>query len=316
MYIDLIRRVLEQAVDSYATASGMTVSDVLTAIRKHIDATANEHQKDEPDIKYKDPLCRLGYLYRHATANATLFELVLRESGELRSIIRQSTDKRLNMCAVGGGPGTELLGLAKYLLRNRSFISKLLRRPGFPKKITFTLLDSVPQWAETWQQLADAVEAELQQATQESGSKTCPSIVPAFLPLDVLRAESYNSYAYQFGSSQVIIFNYLFSENKTRLTEAKAAVTRLHAMAPKGCVFVVIDRLENNPTFKDDVVAIFKEIFKKDVSVHTFNGTLDHDEQTSAMGELFNKTLGFPRVKFFTEINRAPTVFWFTAVKE
>lgn len=55
------------------------------------------------------------------------------------------------MCAVGGGPGTELLGLAKYLLR----------KPGFPKRIAFTLLDSVPQWAETWQQLADAVEEEL-----------------------------------------------------------------------------------------------------------------------------------------------------------
>lgn len=246
----------------------MSVSEVLTAIRTHIDATAKEHQKDEPDIKYEDPLCRLGYLYRHATANATLFELVLRESGELRSVIRQSTDQRLNMCAVGGGPGTELLGLAKYLLRRPGFIEKyLLRRRRFPKKITFTLLDSVPQWAETWQQLADAVEAELQRATEESSSKTCPSIVPAFLPLDVLRAESYNSYAYQFGGSQVMIFNYLFSESKTRLTEGKAAVNRLHAMAPKGCVFVVIDRLENNPKFKDDVVAIFRGVFKKNVSV-------------------------------------------------
>lgn len=306
MYIDLIRRVLEQAVDAYATAKGMSVSEVLTAIRTHIDSTAKEHQTAEPDIKYEEPLCRLGYLYRHATANATLFELVLRESGELRSIIRKATDQRLNLCAVGGGPGTELLGLAKYLLR----------RPGFPKKITFTLLDNVPQWAETWQQLADAVELELQLATEEAGSKTCPSIVPAFLPLDVLKAESYKSYAYQFSAAQVIVFNYLFSENKTRLAEAKGAVERLHAMAPKGCVFVVIDRLENNRTFSDGVVALFQDLFTKEISVHQFGGTLDGDEQTKDMGELFYTTLGHPRVKFFTDMYRSPTVFWFTAVKE
>ena len=111
MYIDLIRRVLEQAVDSYASTSGMSVSEVLAAIRTHIDSTAKEHQKGEPAIKYEEALCRLGYLYRHATANATLFELVLQESGELRSILRRAVNQRLNMCPVGGGPGTELLGL-------------------------------------------------------------------------------------------------------------------------------------------------------------------------------------------------------------
>lgn len=81
MYVDLIRRVLEQAVDAYAKATGMAVSEVLASIRTHIDNTAKEHQKDEPDIKYEEALCRLGYLYRHATANATLFELVLRSWG-------------------------------------------------------------------------------------------------------------------------------------------------------------------------------------------------------------------------------------------
>jgi hypothetical protein len=211
------------------------------------------------------------------------------------------------VCAVGGGPGTELLGLAKFLLR---------RQVGFPKKMTFTVLDNVPQWAESWQQIADAVEEELQSATNEHESKICPSIVPAFLPLDVLKADSYKSYSYQFGNSQVIIFNYLFSESKTRLADAKGAVARLLEIAPKGCVFVVIDRLENNPKFKDDVVTIFKDVFKKVVTVHNIGATLDSDEQTSDMGKLFNQMLGCPRVKFFTDLYRSPTVFWFTMVKE
>jgi hypothetical protein len=308
MYIDLIRRVLEQAVDAYASANGKSVSEVLTAIRTHIDSTAKEHQAAEPDIKYEEPLCRLGYLYRHATANATLFEHVLRESGELRSVIRQSAEKRLSMCALGGGPGTELLGLAKYLLRSRGF--------QLPKKITFTLMDVVPQWAETWQQLAEAVEDELQSGLQGDDSAVCPAIANSFLPLDALKAESFNSFGFQFSGSQVIIFNYLFSENKTRLAEAKAAVASLYAKVPKGCVFVVIDRLENNRTFSDGVVSLFQELFAKQIAVHQFGRTLDGDEQTTDMGELFYKTLGNPRVKFFTDMYRNPTVFWFTAVKE
>ncbi len=307
MYIDLIRRVLEQAMETYASSSGMTVSEVLGKIREHIDATAKEHQKDEPEIQYADALCRLGYLYRHATANATLFEFVLRDSGELRSILRQSAGQRLNICAVGGGPGTELLGLAKFLLR---------RSRTFPKKITFTVLDSIPQWAETWQQLADAVEIELQSAGDGSETITCPTIVPAFLPFDVLTPDSYKSYAYQFRNANIIIFNYLFSENKTRLTAARGAVAQLYEMAPKGCVFVVIDRLENDVTFRDQVVAMFKDVFHKDSNTHTIGSYLDRDEQTSDMGEMFKQMLGTPRAKFFTDLFRYPTVFWFTVVKE
>ena len=307
MYIDLVRRVLEQAVDVYATASGKPVSDVLAEIRGHIDETAKEHRKDEPDIDYQNPLCRLGYLYRHATANATLFERVLKESGELRSLLRNAANSRINLCAVGGGPGTELLGLAKFMIR---------RRDDFPKKITFTVLDAVPQWAETWQQLADAVEVELQRTAHDVEAESSPVIVPAFLPLDVLNADSYTSYAYQFSGTQVMIFNYLFSETKTRLADAEAAVAKLHEMAPAGCVFVVIDRLENDGAFNETVLQMFQKRSSKAIQMHEHGGWLDSDEQSKDMGEQLYKSLGYPRAKFFTDIYRAPTVFWFTAVKE
>lgn len=307
MYIDLIRKILEQAVDSFAIAADKPVSEILDEIRTHIDQTAKEHQKDEPDIDYANPLCRLGYLYRHATANATLFEMVLKESGELRTVLRESANGRINVCAVGGGPGTELLGLAKFLLR---------RARAYPSRITFTVLDVIPQWAETWQQLADAVEHELQNAAKANEIETCPVIVPAFIPFDVLKAESYVSYPYQFGLTKILIFNYLFSENKTRLKDINDAIKQLISMVPRGCVIVVIDRLENNSTFQQDVVALLQKSFNKPITCHGFRGTLDGDEQSADMGELFNEILGNPRVKFFTDLYRNPTVFWFTVIKE
>ncbi len=306
MYIELVRDVVSGATEAYAAASGQTVPEVLAQIREHIDRTAHEHRRDEPDIDYEDPLCRLGYLYRHATANATLFEQVLIGSGELRQKIRGAGGGRLHVCSAGGGPGTELLGLAKYLLRRQFLV-------GPPRKISFTVLDNVPQWAETWQQLAEAVEDEFRASLVDEGWEP-PTIAEKFLPMDVLDATSYEPYAYQFGKADIVVFNYLFSENKTRLDDARAAIECLAAKCPPGCVFVVIDRLEHNPAFSDGVCSLFKDVFRVEVAVHTFNGTLDYDEQTSAMGEMLMGVLGRPRVKFFTDVYRDPTVFWFTVV--
>jgi hypothetical protein len=305
MYIELVRQVLEQAVETYAARTGKTVPEVLAQIREHIDKTAREHWKDEPKINYDDPLCRLGYLYRHATANATLFEQVLLGSGEVRQKIREADKGTLRLCSVGGGPGTELLGLAKYLLR---------RPHALPRKIMFTVMDNIPHWGETWGPLAEAAEGELRTSLAGHGVEP-PTIAPMFLPLDVLNSDSYKGYAFQFSNVNIIIFNYLFSENKGRLADAKDAITHLAQVAPGGAVFVVIDRLENNPKFKDEVVALFSSVFGPGIALHTFNGTLDSDEQTSDMGAMLTEVLGVPRVKFFTDGYRDPTVFWFAVVR-
>lgn len=305
MYIELVRRVLEEAVKSHAENTKDSVNAVLARIRQHIDDTASEHRKIEPDIDYDDPLCRLGYLYRHAPAGATLFELVIRNSREVREKINAADKGVLRVCAVGGGPGTELLGIAKYLLCARTIV---------PRKIEFTVLDKVPYWAETWQQIAQAVEDELRSSI--SGVRVePPTIAQSFLPLDVLKPAEYRNYAFQFRKADVVVFNYRFSENKTRLKTAAKAVEHLANTAPCGCVFVVIDRLEHNLKFTNDVVWLFTDAFISDIEVNEYDGTLDHDEQTSNMGEMLTAALGHPRVKFFTEGRRLPTVFWFAVAK-
>lgn len=306
MYIEMVRRIVEDAAASFAVQTQKTVPDVLEEIREHIDRTAREHRTSEPDIDYKDPLCRLGYLYRHATANATLFERVLRDCGELQQKVRQSDGGKLHIASIGGGPGTELLGLAKYLLRAAT---------STPRKITFTVLDAVPQWAETWQQLADEVEKEFGSALPSRG-RPAPSIAPVFLPMNVVDPTSYQSYAYQFRSVDIVVFNYLFSENKTALAEATGVVKHLRGAVPPGCVFIVIDRHEADGKFTEAVVKMFVDAgASTPPTVHKISGTLDSDERTSEMGEMLKAVLGVPRVKFFTDTYRDPTVFWFGAIR-
>lgn len=306
LYIDIVKEVLEEAVDTYAKESGMATEDVLAKIKEHIDHTAKEHETGEPDIEYHDPLCRLGYLYRHAAANATLFQRVLTESRRLGKRLCAAEHQKLRICSVGGGPGTELLGLAKYFLWTGR---------DSPRKITFDVLDSVLEWAETWMQLSDAVESHLRDSFKKNG-KEPPTIAANFLPFDVLDYESYKSYAYQFRQTDIVIFNYLFSENKSRLSDAQAAVQHLAKVVADGCIFVVIDRLERSGDFSDGVIRLFTEAGFSEPKLHQLAGVLDSDEQTSDMGELLYKMLGSPRLKFFTSGFRYPTVFWFTVVKK
>ena len=305
MYIDLVRKILEEAVDDHATDLGCSKPEILAEIKKHIDATAKEHRRNEPEIDYQAPLCRLGYLYRHATANATLFERVLRDSENLAAKLRAASGDNLHICSVGGGPGTELLGLAKRLHR---------MKPPYPRKISFTVLDSVNEWADTWRMLADACEEELHELA--GGKADAPVIAAAFLAMDVLNARSYVNYRYELRRADIIVLNYLFSENKHRLANAADAIRRLWDLVPRGCVFVVIDRLERQGSFVNDVAQLFVSAGAGEPEVHRIGDYLDLDEQTDDMGKLLMGVLGSPRVKFFTDGYRDPTVFWFDAVKE
>ena len=303
MYVQLVRRVIEEAVEDYAVAVKKPIEDVLAKVAEHIGNTAREHRRDEPQIEYNDPLCRLGYLYMHATANATLFEKVLVESGELRQTIRKATKGVLNVCSIGGGPGTELLGLSKYFVQ----------RPGTaPHKIAFTVVDNVPEWADTWLQIAEAVEEEFQAAGIEP-----LSIDKTFLPLDAFASSSYRNYAFQFKKADIVVCNYLFSENKDKLTTSQEAWSALHDIISKDCLFVTIDRRENNPQFQTEVKNLFESVFDAEITVQLQGTRLDNDEQTHEMGEMLTATLRrTPRVKFFTDQYRDPTVFWFVVKRQ
>ena len=308
MYIELVRRIIEDAVDLHAEVSGQETEEVLAQIRSHIGKTSHEYRRDEPDIRYEDPLCRLGYLYMNAPVNATLFEKVLIESDDLRRKIQDAGRGILNICSMGGGPGTELLGITKFFLQHQ--------RIAPPRKIGFTVIDNVQEWSDTWIQLAEASEEELRASLVLDGIEL-PTIADHFLAFDVLDSTNYENFLVHFSKIDMVVFNYLFSENKTRLEAAQPALEHLAKITNEDCPFVVIDRLENNPSFSDRVVSLFKSAFGVEVHLQTFAGTLDTDEQVSEMGNMLIESLGYsPRITFRTPLRGDPTVFWFVVKRQ
>ena len=301
MYFELVKTVLEGEITNYMNSYGLTRDEVLTKIRSCIDATSAQYRNPNPIIDYSDALCRLGYIYRHVGINATLFERTLNEDATMKCMIdAKIASGNLTIASLGGGPGTELLGLAKYLSQ---------RIPQSPIKINFTVLDNVVQWVETWKQLAKAAEQKLEAQWGSNWLTTSPD----FLGLDVLEPSSYSGFTTMFKDVDIIVCNYLFSENQTKLQVAGQAISQLAGIVGNDCTFVIIDRLEQNTNFVNDVIAQFQAIFSQ-IQKGEFAGKMDQDEQISVLGQDLINRLRYPRLKY-RNADGSASVFWFTARK-
>lgn len=296
IYFKVIRRIMDTAILDCVRKYKMTREEVLVRIANQIDSTSAEHRKPIPNIQYADPFCRLGYVYRHAAAQASLFEWVIGASADIKKLMESRSQGSLHICSMGGGPGTELLGVSKGLL-----VSEELSL----SKIEFNIIDGVQAWAENWQQLANAVNDEFQ-----ARGITRFGIDKSFLSFDVLEASSYENYPSYFGQADLVVCNYLFSENKTKVVESREMWNTLRQVTPNDCVYVVIDRNESNPQFVNTVRELFESVFGKSVEVNYFNRALDSSEEANDLGQELLSTLKFPRLKF--SLNGRPTAFWFT----
>ena len=303
MYFRIVGSVIQDAIARYADNYEQSVDEVLRQIDGHLETTSNEYRQDAPAIPYNQLPCRLGYLYTYVPLNATLFEKVLSQSQTLRQTLKQASGGTLRVCAMGGGPGTELLGLAKRLLHSST--------PP-PRQIRFTIFDTIGQWSETWDQIAAAVEEEFT-SSPAFEQLTPPTVTSNFQGMDVLVSSSYQDFELAFRNTDIIVFNYLFSEHKANLRSAKLqdALKSLATKASPTCAFVVIDRLEQETSLKTDIVDLFKNTFNVEPSVNTLDGILDGDEQMSDIGDVIHKLKRKPRTQFRTPAVHSPTVFWF-----
>ena len=120
MFFSAVDRILRQNIYWIAKSQGLrTSNEVIDAIVGHLDSMSAEWRSGEkPNIAYQDPLCRCAYMFRHVPVQANLFRRVVQEcdahSPQFHKKLRRD---ELSMVIFGGGPGTELLGLAKYLLK-------------------------------------------------------------------------------------------------------------------------------------------------------------------------------------------------------
>ena len=196
---------------------------------------------EAPNIAYGDPLCRFAYLYCHTAVNANLCEVAIRSLPAVGQHIldRLNTVGELRVCAFGGGPGTELLALSKFLTGKKGLGE--LQPHG---EVNFTLLDHVPEWAESWNALEAAIKRDF--AVTFGHRRGWPfSISKSFQPFDMTKVEQYANLVQLF-EQDLYVLNYVLSEIFSDHAAFAALFNQMAAHAPSGAQFVIIDRKQDH----------------------------------------------------------------------
>ena len=224
-------------------------------------------------VDFGDPAVRFAYLYRYVTSHANIvYELIATES-VLRSLFSSET---LRAVGIGGGPGSELLGILKYAAM-RAAAGKAL------PKFKFTLFDRAYAWGESWSDVDDKIE-------EENVSFKTSTI---FLPLDVTDPGTYEDYKKHL-DSDLFLMVYFLSEVYAQRSKCGAYFDGLLSGASPGAVFVLVDNYDSRLSdwFAEACKKHGLEILKSANMV----AQLPSDEEKSALAPYYPK-FGSPKLQ-------------------
>ncbi len=137
-------------------------------------------------VDYGDPACHAAYIFKYVTANAELiYQSLWQAREELAAILSHPV---ITVICVGGGPGTELFALFKYLER----------MPHHVKAIKCIVLDHNPAWAAAYEALL---------ATRPAGVDVAVELLsiqladPSSIPIDRIVEADLLTFSYSLSES-------------------------------------------------------------------------------------------------------------------
>ncbi len=215
----IIKTVLDEA---YAEIPG-TDDKKDAAIQKQMTALTAEYGKlcEKGCLDYSDPARRFAYLFRYTTSHANLVFARIRESTALREVFDQ---KDVTISCVGGGPGSDFLGVLKYCERAN-------KNPD----LTCHLLDRDSAWGESWSDVGKKVGGSLQLTTH-------------FNPFDVTAQEKWRVFKKHFQADFFTLI-YFMSEVYALRNAATPYFNCLFGSMKGGALLLFIDN--NSPEFRD-----------------------------------------------------------------
>jgi hypothetical protein len=192
---------------------------------------------EAPTIGYEDPLCRWPYMFVHAAVQANLFYRVLIEAGRRsESLRRKLIHEESSLVVFGGGPETELLGIAKYYL-DRAEGGKHAQ-----VEIRIDSIDRVSEWIEnvSW------IKAEIAKAYTEKFGKRLtgpPSSNVYPYSLDFSDVDGFGNLPSLF-RSDIFVLNYVVSE-VVDLDELLPIMKKMVEGCARGAHFLFVDRSDS-----------------------------------------------------------------------
>jgi hypothetical protein len=165
-------------------------------------------------VDYSSPVARFAYLYTYTASHASWVAEVLTETDETSALLE--SDAPLRVTCLGGGPGSELIGLLKAC--------KELERE---EPVSCFLLDSEDSWSETWAEVDQQIEAPFKVST-------------SFRCVNVLKPPKYENLAKAF-DADLFLSIFFLSEIYAFRDRAQPFFTQLAQAIKPGALVVYID---------------------------------------------------------------------------
>ncbi|HYP25824.1 MAG TPA: hypothetical protein VE262_03810 [Blastocatellia bacterium] len=243
----LLGPVIDREVNFIASRQQISVEEVYELLIDEAERNQSEWFSNTiPNLNYESPCCRLAYLYIVAAANAAIFQHVLESDEALRSYILQVAEARcaIRICAFGAGPGTELLGIAKF------FETLNL---GYSVGVDFQLLDKVMEWQNSWYGIRDEIINAFLSAYGNNRSNW--PMIPSgnFVACDVTEIDRLPNLG-NVWNQDIYVMNFLLSEIFINHPGLRAFLTEIVRFAPTGARFILIER--RGPMWQRNMKAI------------------------------------------------------------
>jgi hypothetical protein len=266
----LIRLVLDELLAQVRAEHGTNAKALLDKRMTSLSASyAGLNQARTPKIDYSDAITRCVYVYKYVASNADYIYQILVGEKKLADLFNS---EKLHVTCIGGGPGSDLIGLLKFILRQKKSV----------KKITCYLCDQEQAWADSWTDISDKIESDLQ-------------LNANFQALDVTDPKSWQKQR-KFLNADLFTLSFFISEvvrfDGPKLQEFWKT---LFGEAKSGAYFFFVD---NGHT---DFTGYFDKLHKahsiETLASDEFEITPSMHEQTSDLGEYIKIFGEYPRLK-------------------
>ena len=229
-----IGNVLDQSVSDWTLNTGLPLDQFVPQVKDAILRMHDEYySRKRPEIPFDDLVYRSAYLYKYAPANALAVEAVLNDDAKDQRLISSllTSQQRISLCCLGGGPGSEIVGVAKWIVRQQLGATQL----------EVVVTDKYPQWKGQWESVRDTlnatVSAKRPPLVVSRGVARVDVINPVSARLPVL-GQGFDLYVVSYVVSHIYT-----PEGLARFRQFMRSVID---SAPKDSKFLFIDRHEPN----------------------------------------------------------------------
>ncbi len=217
-------------------------------------------------IDYSDPMKRFAYIFKYTVAHADYIMQLVRMSQPVKKLFTRSD---VEVACLGGGPGSDLLGVLKFMIAS-----------GSKSNLTCYIFDRERAWGDSWSRVAKKLNAPFY-------------MFPVFQQMDVTDSQTWASYQ-DYLQADLFTLSYFMSEVWRIKSKAEPFFQHCMGRAKKGSLFLFIDNNSSQFYGWFDYLAEQNKLEKVEGGTTEF--AFSNEEEKRDLGIYFEK-FGWPKRK-------------------